>query len=141
MNIVFLLLAILAGVFTTFEAGINSQLGKYVTPGIATLHSLIIGTVTVLIINTLMGNLANYTKIRAVSPIWLFGGFFGASIIYLSTRVIPELGISNTVILILSGQLLSSMVVDAVANNIEISLKKLAGVILFLCGAILYLRE
>ncbi len=141
MNIIFLLLAVLAGIFTTFEGSINSQLGKYVTPGIATLHSLIIGTFMVLILNIFMGNITNYAKIRTVSPIWLIGGIFGASIIYLSARAIPELGISNTVILILSGQLLCSMVVDAIVNNIEISFKKMAGVILFLIGAILYLKE
>ncbi|HCM14174.1 MAG TPA: hypothetical protein DHW85_13450, partial [Lachnospiraceae bacterium] len=43
MNIFFMILAILAGIFTTIESGINSQLGKHLTPSIATLHSLITG--------------------------------------------------------------------------------------------------
>lgn len=141
MNVYFLLLAILAGIFTTFESSINSQLGKYVSPGIATLHSLFLGTLLVLVLNIITGNILKYPKIQGVNPLWLCGGLFGASIIYLSARVIPQLGISNAVILILTGQLLSGLVIDALANDIEVSLKKMLGMILFLIGTIMFIQE
>ncbi len=141
MDIFFMLLAILAGVFTTIEGTINSQLGKYLTPSVATLHSLIVGVVFILFLNLLSGNISKYARVTTVSPIWLIGGLFGASIIYLSSKAIPKLGISNTLILLLAGELVSGLVVDALLNHVEISLKKMAGMVLFLIGAIMFLQE
>jgi len=134
-------MAILAGVFTTIEASINSQLGKYVTPGVATLHSLIVGTTFFLLINIFNGNIAKYPKVATVSPIWLIGGLFGAFIIYLSSKSIPVLGISNTLILLLTGELVCGLLIDALIINQEISVRKMLGLILFLIGAIVYLQE
>jgi len=141
MNIFSMLLAILAGIFTTIETSINSQLGKYLTPSIATLHSLITGMTFMLLINLFLGNLTRYSKVLTVHPIWLIGGLFGAFIIYLSSRSIPVLGISNTLILILAGQLVSGLVIDTLINNLDISLKKMVGMVLFLIGAIMFLQE
>lgn len=141
MNIFFMFLAILAGVFTSIEASINSQLGKYVTPGIATLHSLILGMFFMLLMNYALGNLTNYPKVLTVNPIWLIGGLFGALIIYLSSKSIPLLGISNTLILILAGELVSGLVIDVFANQVEVSVKKMFGMFLFLIGTILFLQE
>ena len=141
MNLFYMLLAVLAGIFTTIEASINSQLSKYITPSIATLHSLFVVMTFILLINLVSGKLSYYSKVTTVKPIWLIGGLFGASIIYLSARSIPELGISSTIILILSGQLLSGLVIDALANNVEISPRKIGGLIVFLIGAIIYLKD
>ncbi|MHB8130274.1 MAG: DMT family transporter [Mobilitalea sp.] len=141
MNVFSMLLAILAGIFTTIETSINSQLGKYLTPSVATLHSLITGMTFMLLINLFLGNITRYSRIVTVKPIWLIGGFFGAFIIYLSSKSIPVLGISNTLILILAGQLVSGLVIDTFANNVEISVKKMVGLVLFLIGAIMYLKE
>jgi transporter family-2 protein len=136
-----MLLAILAGIFTTIESSINSQLSKYITPSMATLHSLLVGMSFILLINLINGKLSYYSRITTVKPLWLIGGLFGASIIYLSTRAMPELGISSTIILILSGQLLSGLVIDAVANDVEISIRKVAGLVVFIIGAIIYLKD
>lgn len=141
MNPIYMLLAILAGIFTTIEASINSQLGKCITPGIATLHSLMVGMSFILFLNLINGKLSYYTKITTVRPLWLIGGLFGASIIYLSSRSIPQLGISNTIILVLSGQLLSGLILDAIVNQVELSARKIAGLLLFLIGAIMYLKD
>jgi transporter family-2 protein len=141
MSIFSMLLAILAGVFTTIETSINSQLGKHLTPSIATLHSLITGMTFMFVINLIKGNLPRYQKVITVSPIWLIGGFFGAFIIYLSSKSIPVLGISNALILILSGQLVSGLVIDSFVNNVEISVRKMLGLVLFLFGAIMFLKE
>ncbi|HBY73034.1 MAG TPA: hypothetical protein DEG06_12410 [Lachnospiraceae bacterium] len=141
MNIFFMILAILAGIFTTIESGINSQLGKHLTPSIATLHSLITGLAFIFLINLIKGNLIRYQKIITVKPILMIGGVFGALIIYLSSKAMPVLGISNTVILVLTGQLVSSLVLDTFINNADIGAKKMTGMILFLIGAILFLQE
>ena len=141
MNLFAMLLAVLAGIFTTIESSINSQLGKYLTPSIATLHSLIVGMTFMLFLNIFLGNIPRYAKVTSENPIWLIGGFFGAFIIYLSSKAIPNLGISNTLILILAGQMVSGLLIDALINNAEISIKKMAGMLLFLTGAVIYLQE
>lgn len=141
MNPFYMLLAILAGIFTTIEASVNSQLGKCITPGIATLHSLMVGMSFILFLNLINGKLSYYSKITTVKPLWLIGGLFGASIIYLSSRAIPQFGISNTIILVLSGQLLSGLILDAIVNQVELSARKIGGLILFLVGAIIFLKE
>lgn len=141
MNLFYMLLAILAGIFTTIESSINSQLSKYITPSVATFHSLFVGMSFILLLNLVSGKFSYYSRITTVKPLWLIGGLFGASIIYLSSRAIPELGISSTIILILSGQLLSGMVIDAIVNDVEISIRKVAGLVVFLIGAIMYLKD
>lgn len=141
MNVFSIFIAILAGVFTTLETSINSQLGKQITPSVATLHSLITGMTCMFVINLLRGNLSRYQNVVNVKPIWLIGGFFGAFIIYLSSKSIPVLGISNTIILILAGQLVSGLLIDALINHVEITVRKMLGMVLFLIGAIMFLKE
>jgi len=141
VDLIYMLMAIIAGIFTTLEASINSQLGKQLSPSVATLHSLFVGMTFILLINLVNGKLMLYSRVTTIKPIWLIGGLFGASIIYLSSRAIPKLGISNTIILILSGQMLSGLLIDALVNHEEISVKKVAGLILFLAGEIIFLQE
>ncbi len=141
MSIASILFAILAGIFTTIETGINAELGKNITPSLATLHSLIIGTMVMAFLCAYGGTLSKYPRITSVSPILWLGGIFGAFIIYFSSMAIPQLGISNTLILILSGQLLSGLVVDAYQNHIELGSRKMLGLLLFLIGTIMFLKE
>ncbi len=141
MSIISIVLAVLAGIFTTIETSINAQLGKHITPSLATLHSLIIGLIFMVFLCAYGGTLSQYPKIMTVSPVLWLGGIFGAFIIYFSSKAIPSLGISNTLILILSGQLVSGLVIDVYLNNIEISSRKIMGLALFLVGTIMFLRE
>jgi transporter family-2 protein len=141
MKLLPIILAVLAGIFTTIETSINAQLGKHITPGIATLHSLIVGMLLMLLISLYNGRIGLYAKITSVKPIWLIGGIFGALIIYFSSRSIPEIGISNTLILILSGQLLSGLVIDVIYNDMVIGTRKIIGLFLFLIGTIMFLKE
>lgn len=129
------ILAILVGIFTTLEATINSQLGKMVTPKIATLHSLIIGVLLFLIINITSGSLRQYSKVFYVKPYWLIGGVFGALIIYIVTKIVPFLGITITITLIMSAEVLSSFYIDTfVFKNQKIDLIKVFGALLILTG-------
>jgi transporter family-2 protein len=130
-----ILFSILAGIFTTLETSINSQLGKYLTPSIATLHSLAVGMVFMLTVSLARGSLTRYYKVFSVSPVRLIGGLFGAMIIYLSSKAIPVLGVSKALTLILAGQLISGLLIDLFVNNNDISWAKVGGLVLFLIGA------
>lgn len=129
------ILAILVGIFTTVEATINSQLGKMVTPKIATLHSLIIGVLLFLIINITSGSLRQYGKVFYVKPYLLVGGVFGALIVYIVTKIVPFLGITITLTLIIAAEVLSSFYIDTfVFKNQKIDLIKVFGALLILTG-------
>lgn len=141
MKLLPVILAILAGIFTTVEAGINAQLGKYITPAAATLHSLLLGAILMLLVCLYTGKLGEYYRLVYVRPIWLIGGIFGALIIFFSSKAIPEIGISDTIILILTGQLLSALVIDVLYNETVIGARKAVGLVLFLIGTVIFLRD
>lgn len=132
--------AIIAGVFTALESSINSQLGRQLSPSIATLHNLATGTVLMLTVSAVRGSLTRYLKVFSVSPIWLIGGLFGAMIIYLSSRAIPVLGVSKTLTLILSAQILAGMAIDACFGSMTLDGYKVCGVVFLLLGANLIIR-
>ena len=137
MAIVF---ALLAGVFTAVESGINSQLGRQITPSIATLHSLATGAALMLVISVIRGSYTRYIRIFSVNPVWLIGGIFGAMILYLSSKAIPALGVSRTLTLILSAQIITGLVIDAVWTGAGIDSYKVFGVLFLLLGANLIIR-
>lgn len=141
MSILSMILAVLAGIFTTIETSINAQLGKDITPSLATFHSLIIGAVMMFFICIYNNSIREYPNIMKLPPILWVGGLFGAFIILFSSISIPDLGISNTLILILSGQLISGLVLDVYMNDIVIGTKKMVGLALFLIGTIIFLKE
>jgi bacterial/archaeal transporter family-2 protein len=128
-------LALSAGVFTAIEVGINSRLGKIVTPTIATLHSLIIGMLFFFTINLLQGTLSQYKNVFKVNPFLLIGGVFGALIIYIATKTIPRLGITTTLILVVSAEVLTGLFIDCFLTKEQVfSTMKIAGLIFVLIG-------
>lgn len=129
------LFAILAGIFTTIETGINAKLGKLMTPNMATLHNLVTGVIFILLINLFRGTLYQYKPIIYISPQWLVGGLFGALIVYFATRSVPELGISRALTIIVAAQLISSLFIDTVIlDKQQLDWYKLSGIVLLLIG-------
>ncbi|MDF2840898.1 MAG: hypothetical protein K0Q99_1670 [Clostridia bacterium] len=129
------LFALSIGIFTALEVGINARLGKIVTPKIATLHSLIVGALFFFSINIAQGSINQYKNIFKVNPIWLVGGVFGALIIYLSTKTVPKLGITTTLILVVSAEVLTGLFIDCFITKEQIfNFIKIAGLIFVLIG-------
>ncbi|MBP1926762.1 transporter family-2 protein [Sedimentibacter acidaminivorans] len=127
--------AILTGIFTTVEATVNAQLGRIVTPKIATLHSLFVGLLVMLIANILNGTLGQYSKVSNVEFQWLIGGIFGALIIYLMTLTIPKLGVTITLTIVITSQILSSFYIDTfILKQQQLELTKIIGAFLVVMG-------
>jgi transporter family-2 protein len=127
--------ALAAGIFTALEVGINSRLGKIVTPKIATLHSLIIGVLFFFTVNLLQGSLSQYKGIFKINPLLLVGGVFGALIIYLSTKTVPKLGITTTLILVVSAEVLTGLFIDCFVTREQVfNAMKIAGLLFILIG-------
>jgi transporter family-2 protein len=129
------LFAVSAGIFTALEVGINARLGKIVTPKIATLHSLIIGMLFFFTINLMQGTLQQYKNILKVKPILLIGGVLGALIIYISTKTVPKLGITTTLILVVSAEVLTGLFIDCFVTKEQIfNAIKIIGLLFVLTG-------
>ncbi len=111
------------------------------TPSIATLHSLATGMVFILLISLLKGSIVRYSRVIHVSPVWLMGGIFGALIIYFSSKAIPVLGASTALIFILAAQLINGCLMDIFINGSDVSARKVMGLMIFLTGACLFIRE
>jgi bacterial/archaeal transporter family-2 protein len=128
------ILAILAGIFTTLESFINAKLGKIVTPKIATFHSLLVGSLVMLIAIIINSNIRLYTKVFNVKAVLSIGGIFGALIIYFVTIAIPKLGITTTLTLVIVSQVLSSLYIDILVLKNGLPGSQILGVILALAG-------
>lgn len=129
------MMALLIGVFTALEVGINTKLGTIVSPRIATLHSLIVGVAFFLFLNAWRGTLHMYRNVFHANPVWLIGGIFGALIIYLSTKTVPRLGIATTLILAVSAEVLLGLFIDSFIIRAQaFNIAKMLGLAFLLVG-------
>lgn len=54
-------------------------------------------------------------QLQATPLLWMLGGFFGAAYLGVSIVLLPRLGAATVVALVVSGQLISSLVIDRFA--------------------------
>ena len=106
-QILFILLAIVAGAVLPLQAGLNVQLGKSVhQPIFAAFASFLIGTIGLLIyLFILKFDFSSITQAKTVSPVvWtagILGAFYVAAVIILA----PKLGTALTFVLVVAGQM------------------------------------
>ncbi len=144
MRILFLLLAILAGIMLPIQASMNSKMAKLTdSPLLATIVSFAVGTIalllyTLLIQPTLFGQLSSARQ--APMYVWL-AGILGAFYVVTSVSVLPHLGVALTFSLIIAGQMLVTLVFDHYGllgvPVTPINLPRLIGILLIIGGVIL----
>jgi bacterial/archaeal transporter family-2 protein len=114
LQIIFILLAVIAGAVLPLQAGLNVQLGKSVhQPIFAAFASFLIGTIGLLIyLFVLKFDFSTISNTKSVSPwVWtagLLGAFYVAAVIILA----PKLGTALTFSLVVAGQMAVSLVLD-----------------------------
>lgn len=144
MYLLYLLLALIIGLIVPLQSAVNNQL-KLVMGGstlLAALVSFAIGTLALLFVA-----LANPQKWGDLAQLgqaswWQFsGGVMGALFVFGTTLLAPRIGVTVMVALIIGGQVLSSLLFDRFGllgfEVREISLPRLAGVLLVLAGVLL----
>ena len=130
-----IIFALLAGGSTALEAFINGELGKSTTALVATFISLTVGAIFFLASIIVTGDLKCLVSINGFNYKLLLGGVFGGLIIYFTVNAIPNLGVSNTLILTLVSQVLVGFFIDSVILGQEtMHLYKYVGVILLILG-------
>ncbi len=106
--------ALAAGTAFTMQFGVNSQLrGVVGGPVAAAAISFIVGTVALVGLTLVLNRgLPSFGDV-AGAPWWVWtGGLLGAFYVFASVILTPRLGAATTVALILTGQVVASIVVD-----------------------------
>ncbi|MGK2905092.1 MAG: DMT family transporter [Desulfuromonadales bacterium] len=137
----FILMALVAGMSVPTQAGINAQLGLWTrSPVLASTISFMVGTLT-LILYSLVTRIPLPSLATAGNhPWWIWiGGSLGAFFVTATIILVPKLGATAMVALILAGQMFTSLLLDHfgwLGYPLQpISLGRVAGVIM-VCGGI-----
>jgi transporter family-2 protein len=141
-----LLLALVTGAGLAVQGATNSELRRVLgAPVLAALISFVVGTAA-LLVALLVGRerLPGGGAAGAV-PWWgWIGGALGAAFVLMTVLVIPRAGAAATLGAGVAGQLLASVVLDSfgllgVARH-QLTVPRVAGVLLLLCGVVLVQR-
>lgn len=115
MNLVLFVVAFCAGIAVSFQAAINSQMAAAVGANsvVAALVSFLCGTAALAVLAFARGGLPDALAALPSQPLWKFsGGFLGAAFIFCTVVLVPRIGLLNMVVLVIAGQLLTSMAID-----------------------------
>lgn len=135
-----------AGAMIAFQSPINAKLGSIVGgPLVAAFFSFCIGT---LFLGTMILITKQYPDISQInrSQFWLFiGGFLGAGLVFTTLSVVPILGSTLMIAILVMGQMTSGLFIDKIGfllpQAYDISLPRIIGAILVIVGVILIARS
>jgi transporter family-2 protein len=107
-------IALAIGVMLPLQAGVNAQLRLYVAhPVVAAFLSFIVGTVALLIVSLIFRtNWVSGSRL-ASAPWWVWmGGVLGANYVLMAIILAPRLGAATLIGLTVTGQMISSVILD-----------------------------
>jgi transporter family-2 protein len=137
-----ILLLILAGTFVSLQASINARLAKYIGFLEAAFVSFLVGTVTLMILILFRGE-NNLKSIGEVPIIYLTGGILGALFVFSITYAIHIVGVTGTLAISISVQLLIGLLLDTFdpmkVIKLNISIYNVIGVLFVILGVFLIL--
>jgi bacterial/archaeal transporter family-2 protein len=141
------LAVLLAGVGAVLQSTLLAFIGRRSGVLAATTLAAIVGLVAI-VIATLLANrtLAGVAVAVRQSPwIWVPGGMLGVGVLAVLTFAPPRIGSFGTFAVLITGQLVASLVIDSVGlfgmDRVPISVTRLAGLLLLFGGGILVLRR
>jgi transporter family-2 protein len=133
MNLILLAMAFCVGIAMSVQAAVNSQLAHSLGANsvVAALVSFSCGTLVLLAVALVKGGPAvlgaTLTALPS-QPLWKFaGGFLGAAFVFGTVFLAPRIGLLSLVVLVIAGQLLSSMAIDQF-GLINMASRKVSGV-------------
>ena len=139
-------LALVAGAFLPVQFAINSYLRNFVGGSVAAAAaSFVVGTIALALATLVVQrSLPDYSTI-AGAPWWAWtGGLLGACFVLASIILTPRLGAATTIGLILTGQVVASIVIDHFGliriPVQEASLPRVLGALLIVAGVFVVQR-
>lgn len=144
-NILYLLVALAAGITMAMQGSINSALGKKIGLWEANLIVHILGTIIVFTILLFKGSGQNNFR-SFLSGTWYtyLGGILNAAIIFAVAVSIPKLGVCNATTAIIVGQVSTAALIDQLGlfglEKVSFQWPMAIGFVLLVVGAKLLLR-
>jgi transporter family-2 protein len=143
MDLVYILIALIAGACAPTQAGINSQLRIWThDPVLAAMISFLVGTLALAVYVLVLRVPFPPIKTAAELPVWMWsGGFLGAFLVVVSIVLAPKIGAANLMAFMIAGQMVSGIFLDhfgLVGYEIHpTNVWRLVGVALLVAGVIL----
>jgi len=138
------LLTAAAGGLIALQPAINAGLGKATGSLPAALVSFAVGTLALLAIVVLSGQLSGVGSAFEVKPIYLLGGLLGAVYVTSALITVSEIGAGGVAAATVTGQLTFSILLDRLGvlglEQAPITPERLIGVALLLAGTFLIVR-
>jgi bacterial/archaeal transporter family-2 protein len=144
--ILFLLLALAAGVLLPVQAGLNAQLRAALgSPVAAAVVSFLVGTAGLATVALLLRTPLPLGRAWAVTSPWQWsGGLIGAAYVLAAIVLAPRLGAATLIAAVVAGQMIASLVLDQyglVGFPVHsLTLVRLLGAVLVIAGVILIQR-
>lgn len=138
MSIIF---AIISGISMTLQGVFNTRLSEKIGTWETNVLVQGIALVITLIVSFILKD-TNYKAIKDVNKLYLLGGVLGVIIIFTVMKSIGNMGPTCGIAIILIAQLISAALIDAFGlfdtPKVPFNFKQIAGVIVMICGIILF---
>ena len=146
MIFAFILIAIVIGALMPVQAGLNAELGRYLThPYLSALTSLSIGAFAVSILVFFNGGFGALKNLNQVPFHLLLGGLLGAVFVGSSLFLIPRMGATAMIGAFITGQLIGSVAIDHFGlfglQAYPINYSRAVGLFLLFAGLLLVVRK
>lgn len=144
-EIIFFIIALIAGISMAVQGSLNSVLGKIVGLWEATFVVHIIATFLVAVIIFVFNlNKGSFSSLSEAPWYTYLGGILNVMILYGVVISIPQLGVANATAIIIVGQVTTAVLIDHFGlwglETIPFHWTKLVGVVLLALGAKLLLN-
>lgn len=134
--VAYVLLAVLNGFVIGTSRAINGQLSTVRGAFRASLWNHVVGFVFLTLVLLVLGEWKFASAAAAPAAAYL-GGLFGALFVAVNSHVFPRLGAMNAVLLVISGQMISAVLLDYWSRDAAPTVARCAGVVLVLVGVYL----
>ncbi len=133
-------MAFMGGIFVSLSRQINGRLSLSNSPLIASFWNHIVGFIVLTVLGLLLGGLL--PPGAADAPWYAFiGGPIGVIFIASGSWLIPRIGAVNTALLVISGQMVSGVILDLFSDQPPKLWASALGVLLILGGMVLTQRR
>ncbi|MBM5573571.1 DMT family transporter [Deefgea sp. CFH1-16] len=144
MTYLYSLFALTIGLIIPLQAAINNQLKSVIGHStlLAALVSFSVGTLALLCISLATGQkISALAQLPKAEPWMLLGGLLGAVFVFGTTLIAPKLGAATMLSLIITGQIIASMLFDRFGwfamPMKDLSWPRLLGAALIIIGVVL----
>ena len=129
------------GAQLALQAPVNSALGRHVGRLAASLISFVVGTLILLLLVLVTGEVSRLAELGEVPAHQLLGGLIGATYVATATLTVARIGAGAVVAATIAGQLLGSLLIDDLGlvgvEVVSLDLARVTGALLLVVGTLL----